>query len=170
MQRCSFVTLPITQEPAAKPAARRLSIADLQDRVRQLLDDPSAELLIWCGSPVWAYMDLEGRHRELEEESADRVVTLVDGEGSRLAEIVHEPIDGAELVEQVAAAVALEVERDRFLFELERSERRSRALLNALPDKMFRVRTDGVILDIHENPGHSTTPTDVGVGSSVYDV
>ena len=61
------------------------------------------------------------------------------------------------------------VERDRILFELEASERRNRALLDAMPDKMFRVSADGVVLDIQENEALSTTPTRVAVGRSVYD-
>jgi signal transduction histidine kinase len=61
------------------------------------------------------------------------------------------------------------VERDRILFELEASERRNRALLDAIPDKMFRVSADGVVLDIQENEALSTTPTQVRVGGNVYD-
>jgi signal transduction histidine kinase/PAS domain-containing protein len=164
--------VPISPKAAPGPTTRRLIVpADLQRRVRRMLHDPTAELLIWCGSPVWAYSDVEGRRRELDAEGPGRVVTPVERDGSRLAAIVHAPVrpEDADVVEQVAAAVGLEVERDRFLFELERSEQRSRALLDALPDKMFRIRTDGVILDIHENVELSTTPTDVLVGSSVYD-
>jgi signal transduction histidine kinase/PAS domain-containing protein len=152
------------------PTRTLLAPDELQERVRLRLDDPDAELLIWCGNPVWAYADVRGERRELE--AADgRVVTPIDRDGSRLAALVHEePLsEDAEPLEQVAASVGLEIERDRFLFELERSERRNRALLEAIPDKMFRVRRDGIILDIQENPDHSTTPTDVNVGSSAYD-
>jgi signal transduction histidine kinase/PAS domain-containing protein len=165
--------VPISLQGAPIPPARMLTVpADLQERVQRLLRDPTAELLIWCGDPVCAYVDVHGNRRELEAERADRVVSPVERGGQFVAAIHHERVgsDDAGLVEQVAAAVGLEVERDRFLFELQRSERRSRALLEAIPDKMFRVRRDGIILDIQENLEHSTTPTDVSIGSSAYDV
>jgi signal transduction histidine kinase len=158
--------------PAGRVPARNLLVpVELQDRVRRRLDDPTAELLIWCGQPVWAYADVDGNPRELEV-AAGRAVTPIDRDGSPLGALVHEdPLsDEAEPLEEIVGTVGLEIERDRFLFELERSERRSRALLEAIPDKMFRVRRDGIILDIQENPEHTTTPTDVEVGSSVYDV
>jgi signal transduction histidine kinase len=145
---------------------------DLQARVRRLLDDPTAELLFWCGNPVWAYSDVEGRRRELEDERPGRAVTPIERDGHRLAAIVHDAARRGEreLVEQVATAVGLEVERDRWLFELERSERRNRALLDAMPDKMFRISRDGVILDIQENRWHFRSPDGVAIGASAYDV
>jgi signal transduction histidine kinase/PAS domain-containing protein len=142
---------------------------DLQERVRQFLHDPTAELLIWCGNPIWAYTDCDGRPRDTEVEDRDRVVTTIERDGSPLAAIVHERAKPPELVEEVTAAIGVEVERDRFLFELERSERRNRALLRAIPDKMFRIRRDGVILDIQENMEYAPTTAPVTVGSSAYD-
>jgi len=158
--------------PAPRAPARNLLVpVELQERIRRRLDDATAELLIWCGEPVWAYTDVDGNPRELDA-AAGRAVTSIDRDGNPLAALVHEdPLsDEAEQVEVVVATVGLEIERDQFLFELERSERRSRALLEAIPDKMFRVRRDGIILDIQESPEHTTMPTDVTVGSSVYDV
>jgi signal transduction histidine kinase len=145
--------------------------AKLQARVRRLLDDPTAEFLMWCGRPVWSYADVGGRSRALEDVEPDRAVTPVARDGRRLGAIVHDAalVEKPELLVKVTAFVALEVERDRFLFELEASERRNRALLDAMPDKMFRVSTDGIVLDIQENAALSTTPTQVKVGGSVYD-
>jgi signal transduction histidine kinase len=144
---------------------------DLQARVRRLLDDPCAELLVWCGSPVWAYTDIGGRRRELDEEPA-RAVTPIERDGRRLAAIVHGSADvtDAEHVAHVATTVGLEVERDNSLFQLERSERRNRALLDAMPDKMFLVRRDGIILEIRENSAGYAGPQGLAVGCSVYDV
>jgi signal transduction histidine kinase len=133
-----------------------------------MLDDPNAELFMWCGAPICAYTDLDGREREPDAERAHRFVTSIERNGSRLAAIVHSRIDEPELLEYVAATIGLEVERERFLFELERGERRSRALLKAIPDKMFRIRRDGIILDVHENAKYSTMPTQVTIGSSAY--
>jgi signal transduction histidine kinase len=60
------------------------------------------------------------------------------------------------------------VDRDPLRSELQATERRSRALLDAMPDKMFRVSREGIILDIQENEALSTIPTQVTVGGSVY--
>jgi signal transduction histidine kinase len=55
------------------------------------------------------------------------------------------------------------------LIELQASERRSRALLDAMPDKMFRVSRNGIVLDIHENQAPSAAANGVKVGTSAYD-
>jgi signal transduction histidine kinase len=55
------------------------------------------------------------------------------------------------------------------LLELQASERRSRALLDALPDKMFRVSGNGIVLDIHENQEPLASANGVKVGASAYD-
>src|SRR5262249_41238085 len=145
---------------------------DLQARVRRLLHDPGAELLFWCGTPVWAYADVDGRRRELANQRDGFAITSIEHEGRPLAAIVHgrAQLDEPELVDDVATMVGLEVERDRSLVELERSERRSRALLDAVPDKMFRIRGDGIILDIQETRGPAApTPAGVAIGASVND-
>jgi signal transduction histidine kinase len=63
-----------------------------------------------------------------------------------------------------------DAELDNSEFELERSERRNRALLDAMPDKMFLVRNDGLILDVRENQGRYPSPGGLSVGCSIYDV
>jgi signal transduction histidine kinase len=136
--------------------------------VRQLLHDPSAEVLYARAGPAGGYIDATGRPREAVAESG-RAVTHIERRGRPLAAIVHDAalLDEPELLEQVSAAVGLEVERDKNLIALQASERRSRALLDALPDKMFRISGSGIILDIQENPG--SRPTRFRVGASVYD-
>jgi signal transduction histidine kinase len=146
---------------------------EMEASIRRLLHDPTAELLIWCGRPAWAYTDIEGTRRDLEAVDGGRAIVPIELEGRRLAAIVHDEalLEEPALVEQVAAAVALEVARDQALFDLQASERRGRALLAALPDKMFRLSGDGTILDIQENSssGWSAPPARVQVGSSAYD-
>jgi signal transduction histidine kinase len=141
-------------------------VGGVQERIRDLLRDPTAELLYACAEPTRGYVDVDGRPREAVAEPG-RAVTLIEREGRPLAAIVHDEAlcEEPELLEQVAAAVGLEVERDQNLFALQASERRSRALLEALPDKMFRISGDGIILDAQENPAPKVG---VQVGSSVY--
>ena len=96
-------------------------------------------------------------------------MTPIERDGRPLAAIVHDEalLDEPELLEQVAAAVALEIERDNNLWALQASDRRSRAILEAIPDKIFRVRTDGIVLDLQED--RKSQPVGLRVGSSVYD-
>jgi signal transduction histidine kinase len=96
-------------------------------------------------------------------------VTFVERGGRSLAALVHDEalLDEPELLEEVAAAVGLEIESHKNLYALQASERRNRALLNALPDKMFRLSGDGILLDIQENA--FLPPAQLKVGSSVYD-
>jgi signal transduction histidine kinase len=141
-----------------------------QKRVRQLLHDPSAEVLYRCAEPQDGYVDAHGRPREATA-GPGRAVTRIERGGRVLAAIVHDValLEEPELLEQVAAAVGLEVERDRNLYALQASERRNRALIEAMPDNMFRISADGVFLDIQESPGLDHRPIQAEVGSSIYD-
>ncbi len=140
----------------------------VQERIRQLLHDPSAEVLYRCAGPDGDCVDAEGRPRKFFAEPG-RATTPIERDGRPLAAIVHDEalLDEPELLEQVAAAVALEIERDNNLWALQASERRSRAILEAIPDKMFRVSESGILLDLQEN--REFQPAKMRVGTSVYE-
>ena len=145
---------------------------ELQARVRRLLRDPTAELLLWCGGTVQTYTDVDGKRRDIASLEPGRAAIPIARDGNALAAIVHDValLDDPELVEQVAAAVGLEVERDRNLFDLQASERRSRALLESIPDSMFRISREGRILDYRvEPPIRLFRPAEGMIGSDVYD-
>jgi len=140
----------------------------VQDRIRRLLHDPTAEVLYRTAGPQGSCIDLHGRPRELRAEPG-RAITPIERDGRPLAAIVHDEalLDEPELLEQVAAAVGLEVERDNNFWALQASERRSRAILAALPDKIFRVSESGILLDLQEN--RKFHPASMRVGDSLYD-
>ena len=142
----------------------------VQEQIRELLRDPTAELLYRCAEPTRGYVDVGGRPRE-PVAGPGREVTFIEREGRPLAAIVHDEalLDEPELLEQVAAAVGLELERDQYLFALQASDRRSRALLDAMPDRIFRLSARGLVLDIQENPAAAAPPSIVEVGESVYE-
>jgi PAS domain S-box-containing protein len=145
---------------------------EVQKRVRDLLHDPTAELLLACIGDVGCYEDLEGNRRNLDDAKGGRAVLPIEREGRPLAAIVHDRalLEEPELLEQVAAAVGLKLELDHSVFELRASERRSRALLEAIPDSMFRISRDGRILDYRvEPPVKLFRPEEGMVGSDVYD-
>jgi signal transduction histidine kinase len=141
-----------------------------QEQVRQLLHDPTAEVLFSCADPADGYVDAEGRPREAVAEPG-RAVTPIERDGRPLAAIVHDAalLDEPELLEQLAAAVGLEIERDRNLHALQASERRNRALVDAMPDNMLRISADGTFLDIQESTDPQARPVEAKVGSSIYD-
>ena len=142
----------------------------VQERVRELLHDPTAELLYLCADPAKGYIDIHGRPRDGAVEPG-RSLTTVEREGRPLAAIVHDDalLDQPELLDQVAAAVGLEIEREQNLSALQASERRSRALLEALPDRIVRISVDGLVLDIQESAGRpASVPADPKVGKSIY--
>jgi PAS domain S-box-containing protein len=144
----------------------------VQERVRRLLHDPAAELLLWCGGNVRSYIDVDSNRREFKDVEPGRAVTPIAREGNALAAIVHDEalLDEPELVEQVAAAVGLEIERHQNLIDLQASERRSRALLESIPDSMFRISRDGRMLDYRvEPPIRLFRPEEGMIGSDVYD-
>jgi len=59
---------------------------------------------------------------------------------------------------------------DRSLQELAAAEQRNRALLDAIPDNMFRISLDGTYVDFHSNqPVSLTLPPELIVGANVAD-
>jgi len=52
---------------------------------------------------------------------------------------------------------------------LRQSEERMRALLNAIPDRMFRHRVDGTYLDIKDKSGDSIVPPETLIGKNLRD-
>jgi signal transduction histidine kinase len=95
----------------------------------------------------------------------------VDAEDSRLALIVREPApdEDEQFVSGILAAARLGLELRARLQDLTMSERRNRALLDAIPDNMFRVRADGTYLDFHANvPEYLVIEPENIIGNNVY--
>ena len=91
-------------------------------------------------------------------------------EGLPLAAVLHDPAlrEEPELLEDVLAAARLALVKDRSVEALRASERRNRALLDAIPDNMFRIRGDGTYVDFHSNrPDALTLPPDRIIGSRI---
>ena len=72
----------------------------------------------------------------------------------RSAAIVHDAalLHQQALLDEVVSAARLAIEKDRGLQALRRSEARSRALLDAIPDLMFRIARDGTYLEVAGRP------------------
>ena len=125
------------------------TLAEAQDGLRGALGDPTLALAYWDADRR-TYVDTEGQPFELPPDSSHAVTTMIEYEGRRLAALVHDPAlrtEQPELLEDVVAAARVALEKDRTLRALRATEQRSRALLAAIPDNMFRVTRDGGYLD-----------------------
>jgi PAS domain S-box-containing protein len=136
---------------------------EAQDGLRRALGDPTLVLTYWDGDRR-TYVDADGNPFELPPDSAQVVTTPIEYEGRRLAALVHDAAlsrDEPALLEDVVAAARVALEKDRSLRALRATERRSRALLDAIPDNMFRIRRDGGYLDANiKNERYLPIPAD----------
>ena len=148
------------------------TLAETQDTVRELMRDPTLELVYWVDDPG-AYFDIAGRKRDLPTGDDDRAATKVDSEDAPLAALLHDRalLDEAERMASVTAALRLRLEKDRSVRELRISEYRSRALVEAIPDTIFRLARDGTFLDVQaHDPENLIQPPEQMIGSNTYDI
>jgi signal transduction histidine kinase len=91
----------------------------LRGALARTLHDPSLELAYWLPEAE-RYVDLEGRPVELPTEGGERVATVVERKGRRVAALVHDAslVENPELVEAVCAAAGLALENERLQAEL----------------------------------------------------
>jgi PAS domain S-box-containing protein len=146
------------------------TLAELHREIRRILRDSTASLVVWLEGRN-GYIDAEGRPYELPAESPDQAVTEIEDEEGRLGALLHDPaLRDEALLGDVAGALRMNLQHLRSTAALEASERRSRALLEALPDNMYRISREGVYLDVHaQDPTQLTLPLETFIGSTVWD-
>jgi PAS domain S-box-containing protein len=99
-------------------------------------------------------------------------VTRIAYEGRPIAAVIHDPALRNEpgLLRDVLAAARVALVKDRSVEWLRASERRNSALLDAIPDNMFRIRGDGTFVDFHSNnPDALAMPPERILGSNIRD-
>jgi PAS domain S-box-containing protein len=136
----------------------------VQEVLRTALRDPTLELG-YLGPT--GYVDVHGRTLQLPEEGGDRMTTRVGDEI-----FVHDAAlaDQPEL-EAVVHATHIALERGLSLRSLEASERRATALLDAIPDSMYRLSRDGTFLEFRlSETAILPVPADQLVGMTLADV
>jgi PAS domain S-box-containing protein len=182
----AFLTVPLAflsgllRSRLARAGAGRLlvdvpdepSVAEAEAGLRRALGDPTLELRVWL--PDCGYVDRDGRPGELPEDTPTRVTTRMERAGEPIAALVHDAAlreEEPDLLEDVVAAARIALEKDRTLRALRASEQRSRALLDAIPDNMFRLTRDGTYLDFSlKDPRHVAVPTNRIVGGNIRNV
>ena len=139
------------------------TLEEAQEGLRRALGDPTAILAYWDADRR-SYVDTAGDPFELPPDSDDVATTTIEYEGRRLAALVHDAAlrrDEPALLADVVAAARVALEKDRTLRALRATQQRSRALLDAIPDNMFRIRRDGSYLDANiKNERYLPVPAD----------
>lgn len=122
----------------------RASPGEVQEGLRVALRDPTADIAYWYEEGAH-YVDVDGNHFDLPTDSNRRVVTRLDYADSPVAAIVHDAAlrDEPELLEAITGAARIALERDKLLVEVKARAERYRAVLQAMPDLMFRIARDG---------------------------
>ena len=116
---------------------------EVQAVLQRALRDPSLEL----GFPISAseYVGVHGQPLEPPEPGSDRAVTKIGDEIIvHDAALAHQP----ELDDAIDAT-RLALERGLSLRSLEATARRESALLDAIPDNVYRTSADGTLLEAH---------------------
>ena len=139
---------------------------EVQDVLRRALRDPTLELG-YLSTDAPGYVDVSGRPLKLPQAEGERVATRV---GDEL--VIHDASlqDQPELYEVLDAA-RIALERGLSLRSLAASERRAGALLEAMPDSMYRVAADGTFLEFRlGETARLPIDSDSLVGMNVRDV
>ncbi len=122
----------------------RASPGEVQEGLRRALHDPSLQVAYWYDEGGH-FVDVDGNRFDLPPETSGRVVTRLEYADTPVAALVHDASlrDEPELLETIAGAARIALERDKLLVEVKARAERYRALLRAMPDLMFRISREG---------------------------
>ena len=139
----------------------------IEEAVRRVLRDPTLDLVQW-DEEQGAFVGAGGSPVAVPPADPVRSVTHVERHGRPVAAMLHDPslLENRGLLDAVSAAAGMAIENDRRYDELLRSEARTRALLDAIPDIMFRIGRDGTYLDFQAETTRDLYDPDV-VGRTV---
>jgi PAS domain S-box-containing protein len=122
----------------------RATPGEVQEGLRLALRDQTAQVAYWYDEGGH-YVDVDGNRFELPPDTRRRVVTRLEYADTPVAAIVHDAAlrQEPELLEALANAARIALERDKLLIEVKARAERYRALLRAMPDLMFRISREG---------------------------
>jgi PAS domain S-box-containing protein len=162
LARASVASLVLELGVASDPESTR-------DALRKALGDPSLNLAYWL-SDRSRWVGVSGWEVDLEAASQGRRTTLVEHDGEVVAAFIHDPSVDRELAGAVSAAASLALAREQSIQVVRQSESRYRALLNAIPDLMFRMSRDGTYLDFKGDRDDLAVPPEELIGSNARDI
>jgi class 3 adenylate cyclase len=108
---------------------RVASLADLQQRLRSELRDPSLEAFEWSGA-IGGYIGADDRPAVMPAAGTGRAVTLIDRRGRPMTALAHDPstLADPELRKAVTSAVRLAVENRQLQATVDADARDARTL------------------------------------------
>jgi PAS domain S-box-containing protein len=162
LARASVARLVLELGAAREPEAVR-------DALRQALGDPALRHAYWLPERE-RWIGISGEEVDLEVESEGRQTTFVEHDKVVVAALIHDASLDSELVGAVGAAASLSLAREASIQALRQSESRYRALLDAIPDLMFRMSREGVYLDVKGDPADLAAPPEELIGANARDV
>jgi PAS domain S-box-containing protein len=147
----------------------RATPEDVQAGLRRALRDPTLDVVYWYAEGEH-YVDVRGNDVELPQDTPTRVVTRLDYADTPVAALIHDPAlrEEQEVLDSVASAARIALERDQLLVKDRARAARYRALLRAMPDLMFRISRDGRYLGYNAPDGRHLLHQNV-VGLSVWE-
>lgn len=112
--------------------------AQLEERLRTVLGDPTLMVLYWSES-VAAYLDGKGEAASLPGEGEGRAVTLLERHGQPMSALVHDPaiLTDPDLAKTVTAAVTLAMENEWMHGEIQARASEVRTLPTGLVTFLF---------------------------------
>jgi signal transduction histidine kinase len=147
----------------------RASPGEVQEGLRQALRDDTAQVAYWYEEGRH-YVDVDGNRFELPPDTRQRVVTRLDYADEPVAAIVHDAalLEEPELLDGIANAARIALERDKLLVEVRARAQRYFALLQAMPDLMFRISREGSYLSYNAPNPRDLIEHEV-VGKTLWD-
>jgi PAS domain S-box-containing protein len=144
---------------------------ELKEALARALGDPTLQLAYWIPD-TRSFADIEGNPIELPEPDGEELVTMVEREGRTVAALIHHRSleEDPLLVESAAATAALALESERRHAALAKAQARNRALLDAVPDLMFRMTREGVYLEYKGRAEDLAVSPDQLIGASAHDI
>ncbi|MGH3015053.1 MAG: PAS domain-containing sensor histidine kinase, partial [Gaiellaceae bacterium] len=144
---------------------------ELREAIARAVGDPTLRLAYWI-SETETFADIEGNPIELPEPGGEELATMVEREGRTVAALIHHRSleEDPLLVESAAAAAAFALESERRLAALAKAQARNRALLDAVPDLMFRMDRDGTYLEVKGADEDLVIPREQLIGVRAHDV
>lgn len=140
----------------------------LRRALGRAIGDSSLELAFWIPH-LERYVDSEGGPFELPSQGR-QTVTVVEEGGVPVAAIVYEAslfVRDTELLNAVCAVAAPALERERGTYVARLRLLETQALVNAMPDLMLRISSDGTYLDFNGDLRLLAAPPETLIGSKV---
>jgi signal transduction histidine kinase len=149
--------------------AERASPGEVQEGLRAALRDPTADVAYWY-EEGGHYVDVDGNRFDLPNDTRHRVVTRLEYADTPVAAIVHDAAlrEEPELLDAITSAARIALERDKLLVEVKARAERYRAVLQAMPDLMFRISREGRYRS-YNAPNPRDLVGEVLVGARVHD-